>query len=124
MASVLRLGALFSMASILCFGASWFGALVDSKCYNALERNKNPTDTLSSVDRDRRGEIEYCTPNAKTKLFGIVLNDGSTFRFDPAGGAEAANLLRGASKKSPLLVNVTGQREKDTIKVDSISATR
>jgi hypothetical protein len=124
MALISRLSALVCMASVLCFAGSWFGALVDSKCYNALERNKNPGDTLSSVDRDRRGEIQYCTPNAKTKSFGIVLNDGSTFRFDAAGEAKAADLVRGAGKKSPVLVNVTGEEQKNTIKVDSVSMAR
>jgi hypothetical protein len=108
----------------VCFAGSWFGALVDSKCYNALERNRNPTDTLSSVDRDRRGEIQDCTPNRKTKSFGIVLDDGDTFRFDAAGDAKAAGLMRGAAKKSPVLVNVTGQEQKHTIKVESISMTK
>jgi hypothetical protein len=33
----------------------WTGSLVDAGCNAAEQRNVNPADTLTSVDRDRRG---------------------------------------------------------------------
>ena len=62
-------GAFFCMTPTHIFAESWSGALVDPKCYEALERNVNPRDTLIYVDRDTNQEIRYCTPKKKTKLF-------------------------------------------------------
>jgi hypothetical protein len=117
-------GAFFCLASGLVFAESWTGALVDPKCYDALERNVNPTDTLTHVDRDTNQEIRYCSPNAKTKLFGIVEQDGTILRFDSAGNAKATELVRTIHKKDRLYVVVTGEMSGKTIKVDSISVAR
>jgi hypothetical protein len=118
------LAAFFSLASALGLAENWSGALVDPKCYEALERNVSPRDTLIYVDRDTNQEIRYCTPNAKTKLFGIVEHDGTNWRFDPAGNAKAAELVRTIHKKDRLDVIVTGEMSGKTIKVDSISVPR
>ena len=119
-----RLAALLSLSSALSFGATWSGALVDSKCYDAEQRNVNPTDTLTNVDRDGNREIRYCSPSAKTKLFAVVQSDGPSLKLDSAGNAKAAELVRNIGKKSPLAVAITGEINRDTIKVDSISIAR
>lgn len=121
----LKILAAFScLASALGFAENWSGALVDPKCFEALERNVNPTDTLTHVDRDTNQEIRYCSPNAKTKLFGIVEHDGTNWRFDPAGNAKAAELVRTTRKKYRFEVVVTGDISGNRIKVDSISVPR
>jgi hypothetical protein len=117
-------GAFFCLASGLVYAESWSGALVDPKCFEALERNANPTDTLTHVDRDTNQEIRYCSPNAKTKLFGIVEQDGTILRFDSTGNAKAAELVRPTHKNDRLHVVVTGEMSGRTIKVDSISGAR
>jgi hypothetical protein len=121
MALISRLAALCFAASAVGFAAGWSGALVNSKCYDALERNVNPQDSLSSVDRDRGSEVRYCSPNAKTKLFGIVTRDGENLKLDSAGNTKAMELVRRIGKKSWFQVVVTGEMNKGTIKVDSIS---
>lgn len=113
--------AVFLCLSPLCVAASWSGALVDSKCYSAEQRNVNPTDTLTSVDRDTNLEISYCSPGKKTKYFAIVQSSGLTFRLNPAGNAKAAELVRTTGKKSRFEVTVTGAMNKDVVTVDSIS---
>ena|ERR1700680_4656331 len=118
------LGASFCLASSLGFGENWSGALVDPKCFEALERNANPTDTLIHVDRDTNQEIRYCSPDAKTKLFGIVEQDGTISWFDSAGNAKAAKLVRTTHKKDRFDVVVMGEMSGKTIKVDSISVAR
>ena len=70
------LAALLCLSPVLSFAGSWSGSLVDSKCYDALERNVNPTDTLYNVDRDGYREIRYCSPTTKTKYFAVVPFDG------------------------------------------------
>jgi hypothetical protein len=123
MKSVLRLTALFCWSAVLGLAASWSGNLVDSKCYASEERNVNPTDTLTSVDRDGNREIRYCSPSKKTKSFTVVLPDGS-FNLDPSGNAKAAELVRKTGKRSPLGVVIRGEIGGKVIRVDSISTIR
>ena len=120
MTLTIRLAALFCLASALSFAESWSGVLVDSRCYDSMQRNVNPTDTLTNVDRDMNQQIRYCSPNARTKSFAVVLPEGMSFRLDSAGNAEAAQLVRKAGKKSRFVVAVTGTITKGTVKVDSI----
>jgi len=120
MTLTIRLAALFCLASALSFAESWSGVLVDSRCYDSMQRNVNPTDTLTNVDRDMNQQIRYCSPNAKTKSFAVVLPEGMSLRLDSAGNAEAAQLVRKAGKKSRFVVAVTGTITKGTVKVDSI----
>jgi hypothetical protein len=123
-ALTLRLAALLCLPPALSFAGSWSGALVDSKCYDAEERNVNPTDTLTNVDRDGNREIRYCSPSAKTRSFTLVQSDGPSLKLDDAGNARAAELVRKAGKKSLRIVAVTGEMERNTIKVDSIATAR
>jgi len=121
---LLMFGALFCLGSTLAFAGSWSGALVDPKCYDALERNANPRDTLIYVDRDTNQEIRYCSPNAKTKVFGIVQSDGLRLRFDSAGNTKAAELVKQTGNKPRFTVTVTGEMSKDLINVDTILLAR
>jgi hypothetical protein len=116
-----RLATLFCLSSALGFAATWTGDLVDSKCYASEERNVNPTDTLTHVDRDGNREIRYCSPRAKTKSFAVVQADGTIYTLDSAGNAKAAELVRAIGKQSRFVVAVTGALSKDTINVDSIA---
>ena len=120
-ALTIRVAAMFCLSSALSYAENWTGALVDSKCYEYRERNVNPTDTMTYVDRDTREEILYCSANAKTRTFTIVLREGRSFRLDAPGNAQAAQLVRKIGKRSLFIVAVTGVLNKSTIKVDSIS---
>jgi len=120
----MRIAALVCLASTLCFGDQWYGALVSSKCSESEERNVNPDDTLTAVDRDRTWEVQYCSPNAKTKVFALVPQYGSSLKLDSAGNQKAAELVRQTGKKALFLVNVSGEEDKNTIKVDSISVAK
>jgi len=74
------------------------------------------------IDRDMDLELRYCAPKAKTRHFAIVQPDWSALAFDPAGNVKAAALMRTAGKKRYVPVEVTGQLDKRTIRVDSIAA--
>jgi hypothetical protein len=115
---------LLLMSAGFSFAGTWSGALVDAKCWGFRERNVNPRDTLTFVDRDRNLEISFCTPNTKTNLFAIVPPDGVSLQLDAAGNAKAADVVRTAGKKSLIHVNVTGEADKQTIAVTSISAAK
>jgi hypothetical protein len=120
----MRLAALFCLFSGFGFAGSRSGTLVDSKCCDNEERNVNPTDTLTSVDRDTNWEIRYCSPSAKTKSFTVVQHDGLSVRLDSAGNTKAGELVRKTGRKPPFAVTVTGELNRNTIQVDSISAAR
>jgi hypothetical protein len=121
---MIRLVTLVCFSSILSFAGSWSGALVNSKCWAAEERNVNPADTSTFVDRDRNLEIHACSPNARTKSFAVVLPDGLSFQLDAAGNAKAAELIRQTGKQSVFTVAVSGERIKNIVKVDSMSMAR
>ena len=119
----LGLGILLPYVSV--FAQSWSGYLVDSKCYDAEERNVNPFDTSPEVDRDKDLDIRLCTPSLKTKSFAVVPEDGSTnLKLDPVGTEKAIALIRKTGKKSFRKVTVTGEMNKNTVKVNSISDAR
>jgi hypothetical protein len=117
-------GVIFFFAATPIFAQTWSGFLVDSKCYESMERNTDPWDTSTYVDRDKDWEIRFCSPSEKTKSFILVDHDGIDFRLDPAGNAKAAELLQKANKKISLEVVVTGEMSKEMIRVNSITKTK
>lgn len=117
-----RLIALLCLGSASGFGESWSGILVDSKCYESEERNLNPFEIEGAHDRGM--EIRACHPGLRTKLFALVDDEGQIFRLDPVGNAKAAELSRTADKKHAIAVAVTGERSKNTLKVDSIAVVK
>jgi hypothetical protein len=124
MKPTIRVVALLCLASIPSFAGSWWGYLVDSKCYDISEQNVDPWDTMPNVDRDKDLEIRLCSPNAKTKSFAVVQSDWSSLKLDSAGNAKAAELVRKIGKKSVIPVTVTGEKNKTTVKVDSIAVAK
>lgn len=74
------------------------------------------------MDRDRNSEIRYCSPTRKTKLFAIVNLQGERLKFDDAGNAKAADLVRNNNRKQVLAVTVSGEMAGKAIQVQSISA--
>jgi hypothetical protein len=117
-----RIAALICLSAAFSFAESWSGSLVDSGCFSARERNRNPTDTLIYADRDTNEEIRYCSPSAKTKSFAVVQPDGTILELDSAGNAKAAELVRSTGRRSRFSVAVTGEMRGRTLRVDSISA--
>jgi hypothetical protein len=117
---MIRLLSLLCLASAVSLADTWFGTLVDTGCYEAAERNVNPRDTLTAVDRDINSELQRCAPTAKTKAFTVVQPEGTSVRLDSAGNAKAADLASKQGKNARLYVTVTGALVKNTVQVDSI----
>jgi len=82
-----------------------------------MERNTSPTNTLRDVNTDREAEVRYCRPTRKTTSFAVVDFNGQSFTLDPAGNTKAAALAHNRI----FHVTVTGQMQKRTLQVDSIS---
>src|SRR5215469_6144 len=94
---------------------TWSGFLVDSGCYEALERNTNPWDTSTYVDRDRSWEVRSCSPSAKTKSFTLVDRDGLSHKLDAEGSTKAADFVRSNGKQEPMAVRLSGKQSDKTI---------
>lgn len=121
MRSTPRLIVVLIFASAAAFPATWSGVLVDSKCYAAEERNVDPHDTDSAVDRDKYQEVWYCSPTKKTRLFGVVLEDGTMVSLDPATNPKIEVVVRRAGTQTPFAVTVKGERSDHLVRVDTIS---
>jgi hypothetical protein len=116
------LATLLCISHPVCLAGSWPGYLVDSKCYEAVERNVSPFENGSDVGRDRSFQARYCHPNGKTKTFVFMQQDGLDFQLDDAGNAKAAELVRSVGKKAAAsLLTITGEKRGRLIQVKSIS---
>jgi hypothetical protein len=116
----MRVAVLFCFAIASGFAGSLTGVLVDSNCYDSLERNSNPFETSPGA-RDRDYQIRYCSPKTKTKKFAVVLEDWTRVKLNSTGNSKAAELVRKTGRKSPFPVVVTGEVGGEIVKVDSIS---
>ena len=121
-AGAMRFAGLVCFSSAVCLAESWSGALVDSRCWNSEEANTRATSVY--VDRDGNQELRSCYPQAKTKSFAVVLTDGLNLKLDAEGNARAAKLVQGTPRQTTLMVVITGEANKNTINVDSISRAR
>jgi hypothetical protein len=115
------LASLVCLSSTLCLAGSWPGYLVDSKCYEALERNVGPLDNGSDVSRDRSFQARYCHPTGKTRTFVFMQQNGPDFRLDDVGNAKAAEFVRNKGKKAASLLSITGEKTGRLTQVSSIS---
>jgi hypothetical protein len=118
----LRLAALGCLSSALSLAGTWSGTLVDSRCWDTEETNVR--DTSIFVDRDGNLELSICRPTTKTKSFAFVKQDGLNFKLNSAGNAKAIELVRQPGKRSRFNVDLTGEMNNNTIRVDSISMAR
>lgn len=109
-----------SLVSVVGPAGTWSGALVDSKCYASKQGNVNPNET-SFASTDTRGAVRYCSPTKKTKLFGLVLKDGSAFKLAPSGNKKVLDLLLSVGKKDLYVVDVTGEENRGAVQVESIT---
>jgi hypothetical protein len=117
----MRVASLLFSLSVAGFAGTWSGQLVDSRCYASVTTNVSLD--AGFVGRDMVGELRRCLVNDRTKNFGVVLNDWSTFHFDARGNAQASELVRLNHKRSAYDVTVGGamNSKKHTIAVSSLS---
>jgi hypothetical protein len=115
----LRIAVLLCLVSTLGRAESWRGILVDSKCYDSAARNISPWEPYHNEALDAR----LCRPTDRTKVFAILQDDWTRLKLDSAANPQAAEVVRSADKKRHYWgVVVTGKRDKDTVKVETIAA--
>ena len=82
-------------------------AIVDTQC-------------AAKVKADPDSHTRDCAMACAKSGFGIVDKDGNYLKFDANGNAEAVKLLQRSTKKDHLRVSVTGEKQGDTIHVQSL----
>src|ERR1017187_3992053 len=79
-----RLAALLCFLSAVGFAASWSGTLVDAKCYDARERNVNPTDVDLRRSRHECGN-PLLLPERKNAVFRSCAIKRAELQTGPCG---------------------------------------
>ncbi len=93
----------------LAFAQTWNNvSLIDSNCA-----------TRAKADPD--AHTRACALKCSKAGYGVITADGDFLKFDAAGNAKAAELLKSTDKTDHLRVNVTGERQGDQLNVKSIS---
>jgi hypothetical protein len=72
------------------------------------------------VAADPDSHTRDCALKCAASGFGIVTADKQFLKFDAAGNTKITDALKSSSKKDHLRVDVSGDKEGDTLKVTSI----
>ena len=75
---------------------------------------------LSKVKDTPDAHPKSCLMSCAASGFGILTSTGDYLKFDDAGNQKAQAALKQTDKKDHLRVTVDGDREGDTIKVESV----
>ena len=86
-------------------------------------KNVSVVDTMCSTKAkaDADKHATKCALACAKSGFGILTADGSFLKFDEAGNEKTIEALKATKKADHLRVTVTGERDGDTIKVQSLS---
>ena len=91
----------------------------------AAETWKNATlvDTMCAQKiKDKPDKhTKTCALNCSGSGMGILTSDGTFLKFDEEGNKKAIAALKSSDKSDHLRATVTGEKEGDTIKVESVS---
>jgi hypothetical protein len=98
----------FLMASGIAAAETWSNVpLIDTMCATKVKEKPD-------------AHTKACALQCEKSGFGIVASDGTYLRFDDNGNAKALAALKATKKVDHLRVSVTGERQGETIKVDSV----
>lgn len=102
---------LLAMAAALGAAAAaeqWQGYLMDSAC-------------AAKMKDKAAAHKAKCALSCSKGGYGLVTSDGKYLKFDEAGNAKALAALKKTSKDQDLTAQVTGTRDGDMIRVESIT---
>jgi len=110
MRRVITLIACVAACSVFAFAEDFQGRLVDASCTDAQQ-------------------LEKCQPSANTTAYAVEVG-GKIYKLDDAGNGKVTQALKSradrsansdqSAKSTPINVKVTGTKEGDTIKADSV----
>src|SRR5579864_4453571 len=115
MKAIGKLGIVFCLGAAFSYAESWTGKVLDASCYDAQKA------TIKSHEEIAR----TCAPTASTTDFAIQTSAGKVYKVNSSGNSElASDIQKGVLKKDKdgdIHATVTGSREGDVVKVDSIN---
>ena len=86
-------------------GETFKGTLIDAKC-----QGKNPAK-----------HTRQCLTECAGSGIGIILTDGTFYRFDAAGERRALSVLEDSRKEKDLRIKVEGRIDGDLLRVDRLA---
>jgi hypothetical protein len=95
--------AILGLAPVL-LAETWTGTIVDVMCKG----------------KDLANHTAKCAVACSKSGYGLVLGDGSFVKFNEAGNAKALGVLKATTKEKDVKAKVTGTRDGEIIKVESI----
>lgn len=109
MRRVFTIATLAAISATLALAEDWTGKLLDASCL------------------DQKKAVESCQASGTTTSFALQVSD-KTYRLDDAGNQKAIKALQGRADRSadptmasaPVNAKVTGTRDGQVLKVDSI----
>jgi hypothetical protein len=99
------------------------GALLDKDCsFKAELRIMNPPRLMEGGMVVAEAHTKQCLlmPECEKNGFGLYTRDNKFYTFDEAGNRKALALVRASRKEDDFEVEVTGEVQGDTIKVESL----
>jgi len=103
----LILGTIFA-APVLCAAETWNDvSIVDANCSAKVKNNPD-------------AHTRNCAMQCAKSGFGILTADGTYLKFDSHGNDQVVAALKTSQAKDHLRATVTGERDGDTIKVQSV----
>jgi hypothetical protein len=106
-------------ACVLAVGLLASPALAATKTYknvSIIDVDCSTSDAAKNADTHTR----ECALKCQDSGFGIVTADNKFIKFDADGNAQLLKQLKASSKTDHLRVNVTGDEQGDTLKVEKV----
>lgn len=122
MRSIAKLGLAFCISGVFCYAENFNGKLIDASCYDTSHTANR---TANSADRSSNAKLDKeCAPTSSTSNFAIEASGKKVYKLDHDGNLKAGEAMRSGTLKpdndGDMHVSVTGSRQGDTVKVDSI----
>ena len=114
MRTIAKLGLTLGAFAILSYADTWSGKLLDAACVERTRENPERNST-------KTGNPPTCVASKSTGAFALQTSDGKVYKLDPAGNSKAATAVRGNPDNDSPEADVSGAREGEILKVDSIS---
>lgn len=94
----------FCLLGMCAFADTWSGTVVDTMCKG----------------KDVANHTKKCAMACAKSGYGLVTADGDFYKFDESGNTKALAALKATSKEKDLRATVTGTKDGNMIKVESI----
>jgi hypothetical protein len=106
------------ITSLLALGLMATPALAETKSFNDVAVVDVACSKKVAANPD--SHTRACALQCEDSGFGVVTSDGTFLKFDADGNAKIAAQLKASKKADHLRVNVKGDVQGDTLKVDSV----